>query len=111
MVLEPRVAFRKFGGVLLMGRNPAIAFAKKANEVGAALVNLVQADGEHVALLRLLRRNAPSQVDVDEFDEPASKSDSERGKHLLHEQLALFVEVPEGAGEEQANSTRIRAQL
>ena len=60
VLAEPRLLRRQFGSDLV--RHPAVPFPQQADEVGAAAIDLGQADRQHFAPLRLLLGDPPPQV-------------------------------------------------
>ncbi len=76
--------------------HPAVAFAQQADEVGAAEFNLLQADGQHLAVLRLLLSDAPAQVHLHEIHAPLRAAPAQLRENLLHQHIPLHLHVAEG---------------
>ena len=101
VLLEPGFPLDDFGpdGV----RNPAVAFAQQADEIGPAALDLGQAEREHLAFVGLLLGDAPAQVHLGEGDKAFGALAAQFGEDLLHQQIPLPHHVAEGGGDEDAD--------
>ena len=94
------LALKQLIGIVARLGRPAIALAQHPDEVGPAALDLRQADADHLSLLALLLRDAPAQVHIHHLHTALLGTAAQGREHLLHQQVALLHEIPEGAGEE-----------
>jgi hypothetical protein len=98
---QPRLALDEVGRVLI--RDPTIAGAEQAEEVGPAAADFVEAGGQDLALGLALIGDAPAQVDLGPGHAALLAQFVELRKDSLDQFLPLLVHVAEGGGDKHAN--------
>ena len=84
-------------------RHPPVSLAQQPDEVGPAALDLGQADGQHLALGRLLLGDAPSQVYVGPRDPALLAELAQLREHALDQLVPFRAHVAEGAGHKHAD--------
>ena len=73
-----------------------MAPVKQAEEKRAALVNLLEAEAEHMVVVRLFASDAPAQVDVHQVNATGFQSLPQCRKDALHQPVSRRLHVAEG---------------
>src|SRR5208283_3921071 len=71
----------------------------------SARVHLVQAQADHLLVLRLVLGDAPAQVDVVQLDAEGEELLAQRRERHFDEMIPLGVHVPEGRGKEDTDAS------
>ena len=100
MLAQPGVCRQQSGRQGLGRRDPSVPLAEDAQEQWPAAIDLHQADRQHLAALRLLLCDPPSQVDIAPHDPPLGAEAAKLRKNKLEQLLALAVHVAERRGHE-----------
>ena len=103
VVGEPGLRFQQFRRNLL--GHPAVALAQQTDEVGPAMLDFRQAQGQHLAFGLGFVGNAPAQVHLAPSDAPVLAEAAELREDLLDEFLAFLLHIAEGGGDENADFT------
>ena len=103
MLAQPGLLLQQLRSKKLRWWHPAVAFAQQTDEVGPAAIDLCQAQGKSLSLLGHLLCHPPAQVHIHDLYPSAGRTAPQRGKHPLHQQLTLLLEVHKRGREEHTN--------
>ena len=98
MFLEPRLLPEQVQRIRILRGYPTIALSQHADEVGSCAVDLDETDRQHLTAFGLLDRNAPAQINVNEFDEPVLQLRPQTWENLADQKVALLPKIPKGRG-------------
>src|SRR5688572_16026939 len=96
--VDPLIAIEELGihlDLVQLGC-PAIAVADQPDEVGAALVDLLQADADDTPERGFLLGEPPPEIDLGEGHAPLAAERADLGEDLFDKMLALLLKIAEG---------------
>ncbi len=101
---EPGLLLLEVGRERVVAGDPAVALAEEPDEVRAAGADLVQAELQRLPARALLLGDAPAEVHLHELDVPLAAEPAERRPGMGHQRVPVLLHVPEGGGDEDADT-------
>jgi hypothetical protein len=95
---EPLLCFRRN-----RARHPAVAVAEEGQKERPALVDLFEAEADHLFVLRLVFGDTPAQVDIVQLDAVRQQLLAQRRERHLDQVIAFRVHVSERRGDEDTD--------